>query len=236
MSRSSSYYLGFAAVLLALVGGCNGEESGPGESPLAMEKAPTKSGDGQEGLAGEQLASALRVIITRDGEPVGDVAVQWQTGDDGSLSPTSSNSDAEGIAESFWTLGPVVGTQSASARVTGAEGSPVTFNATATVEEPPPPAATVQVLSAGGDRFDPEDVTISAGQSVTWVWPEGSIAHNVVPDDDETPETSGGLVDGPFTHTATFTEPGVYLYYCANHGAPNGIGMSGTVTVLEVAP
>ena len=29
----------------------------------------------------------------------------------------------------------------------------------------------------------------------------------------------------------TFNTPGMYRYYCDLHGGPNGVGMSGTVTV-----
>jgi plastocyanin len=234
MSTDRILSLGLMAALLA---GCGADgDTGPPESALVIAQAPTKSGDQQEGVAGEQLASPLRVIITRDGAAVGDVAVEWRTGDAGSLSPTSSNTDAEGIAQSAWTLGPAVGEQSASARVNGAEGSPVTFTATATDEPPPPDGGTVQVLTAGGNRFEPEDIPIAVGQAVTWVWPEGSIGHNVVPDNGTIPATSGALSNGPDTHIYTFTTPGVYRYYCAAHGAPNGIGMSGTVTVLTNAP
>ncbi|HUF35332.1 MAG TPA: plastocyanin/azurin family copper-binding protein [Gemmatimonadales bacterium] len=228
--------LGLLAVLLAPLAACSDDgDTGPLESALVLALAPTKNGDQQQGVAGEPLASALQVIVTRDGEPVGDVAVQWGTADAGSLTPSTSNTDAEGIAQSAWTLGPEVGEQTASARVDGADGSPARFTATA-VDEPPPAGVTVQVLSAGGDRFEPAELVIGAGQTVTWEWPAGSVDHNIVPDDGTTPATSGEPTDGPDTHIYTFDTPGVYRYYCVTHGAPDGIGHSGTVTVLEGAP
>jgi len=229
--------LGLLAVLLAPLAACSDDgDTGPLESALVLAQAPTKSGDQQEGVAGEALPGALRVIVTRDGEPVGDVAVAWSTASEGSLNPESSNTDAEGVAQSAWTLGPNVGEQTASARVDGAEGSPVRFTATAIDAPPPPTGVTVQVLSAGGDRFEPADVTIGAGETVTWEWPEGSLDHNIVPDDGTVPATSGEPTDGPDSHIYTFDTPGVYHYYCATHGAPGGVGQSGTVTVLETAP
>ena len=58
----------------------------------------------------------------------------------------------------------------------------------------------------------------------------GSLAHNVVPDEDE-PTTSGPLSSGPEEYSFTFTVAGTYDFHCANHGQPNGVGMSGTVIV-----
>jgi plastocyanin len=65
---------------------------------------------------------------------------------------------------------------------------------------------------------------------VVWEWEEGSGRHNVVPDADE-PVASGILSEGPKTYTYTFDTPGTYRYYCIAHGAPGGVGMSGTVIV-----
>ena len=73
-------------------------------------------------------------------------------------------------------------------------------------------------------------MTIQAGQTVEWIWPSGSLQHNVVPDEDE-PTSSGPLVDGPTGYSFTFTTAGTYDFYCANHGGAGGFGMSGTVIV-----
>jgi plastocyanin len=83
---------------------------------------------------------------------------------------------------------------------------------------------------AGGNRFDPTQVTIQAGQTVKWTWPTGSEQHNVQPDATE-PTRSGNLVDGPAEYSFTFTTAGTYDFYCGNHGGPAGFGMSGTVIV-----
>jgi plastocyanin len=174
------------------------------------------------------LGNPLRVLITRDGEPVEDVSVNWGAGQGGSIGQPQE-SDELGIATAVWTLGPEIGEHVATAEVDGADNSPLTY--TATAEEgapPPPPGATVRVLST--NVFDPAIVAISAGESVTWVWSEGSGSHNVVPDGDE-PVTSGPLEEGPTTYTYTFQEPGRYRYYCIEHGGPGGVGMSGEVFV-----
>jgi plastocyanin len=227
---------GMAALTLVSLSGCNsGGDSGPSEPPVTIVKAPTKSGDGQTGVVGEALVSPLQVLVTRDGEPAQNVEVQWTAGNEGSMNPETSESNEDGIAQSAWILGPETGTQSASARVTDAIGSPVSF--TAEAEEPgTSPGATVQVLTVGGNRFSPRDVTILVGQTVTWVWPEGGNPHNVAPSDGAFPPRSGDVVTGPATYAYTFTGAGVYTYYCEAHGLPGGTGMAGTVTVLASAP
>jgi plastocyanin len=204
---------------------CSGDDQGPSERPLVIEKPATKSGDGQSGPAGTALGNPLRVLVTREGEPVEGVDVSWSAGQGGSIT-NAQQSDDLGIATAVWTLGPGEGTQLATAGVTDAENSPLTYSATA--EPPPTSGVTVQVTS--DNTFEPVTVSIAPGQSVTWVWTEGSGSHNVLPDGDE-PAASGPLVQGPVTYRYTFDTPGIYRYYCLAHGARGGVGMSGTVVV-----
>ena len=235
MPRSTPFSPGVALAALLILAGCGGGDSGPGSSPLVVAKATTGgNGDNQTGETGEELKEPLRVIITRDGQPVSDEDVDWEAQNDGSVDPASATTNDAGIAETFWTLGPGAGGQTATAEVGGADGSPVTFEATA--ETPGTGGVTVQVLTDGGNRFQPEDVTIVAGQSVTWVWPAGGLPHNVSPDDEATPVRSGTAVAGPEEYVYTFATPGVYQYFCEVHGSAGGNGMSGTVTVTAVAP
>lgn len=69
------------------------------------------------------------------------------------------------------------------------------------------------------NEFVPADLTISAGETVTWQW-EGDIPHNVVGDGYES-ETQ---TEGTFTHT--YDTAGDYPYECTIHP-----GMEGTITV-----
>ncbi|HEY9505117.1 MAG TPA: plastocyanin/azurin family copper-binding protein [Gemmatimonadales bacterium] len=229
-----------AACLLVLLG-CGGSDgdggSGPPppEDPLEVAAAPVPNGDGQTEAPGAVLPEDLRVVITRASEPQEGIEVAWATTSGGTLDPATSTTGADGIASATWTLGPTAGTQSATATVADAEGSPVTFTATAEEGEPPPPPppadATIQVLGpSGGNRFNPTEVTIQAGQTVEWVWPAGAVGHNVAPDGEE-PMPSGPLSNGPKTYRYTFNTPGTYNFYCLAHGGPGGAGMSGTVTV-----
>jgi plastocyanin len=232
MRHSTFASLLLLAVAATVVPGCGDDDDGSGPPPdedLVVELEPTSSGDGQTGVVGEVLANDLRILITRADEPEAGVEVEWATGDGGSLNPTTSVSDANGIATSAWTLGPEPGEQAATATVTDAQGSPVTFTATATEDgaPPPPEEATVEVLN---NRFAPIDVTIQEGGTVTWVWPSGSVNHNVTPDGTE-PSPSGPPENGPAQHSYTFNTPGTFAYHCQVHGAEGGVGMSGTVTV-----
>jgi plastocyanin len=97
-------------------------------------------------------------------------------------------------------------------------------------------AATVKLGSDGGALvFDPEVVTIAAGDSVTWVNNAG-FPHNVVFDEDAVPS---GVNADSLSHedylnakndtvSTKFTAPGTYGYYCEPHA---GAGMKGTVVV-----
>lgn len=142
--------IGTLALLFGVAGaaaGCS-DDSGTNPTPMALAQTEDASGDGQVGFVGQTLDDALRVIVTRDGQPVEDVEVQWLT-TGGTVSPGSSLTDATGIATSTWTLGPTPGDQTASARVVGAEGSPVDFTASAVMAPPP-----------GGGGGDPEPLRI----------------------------------------------------------------------------
>jgi plastocyanin len=108
--------------------------------------------------------------------------------------------------------------------LSGAAGSPVTFTATAT---PGPTTASVRVLN---NSFDPKAITVAAGTTVTWIWSSTAQNHNVAPDG-TMPTRSGDPVNGPTSYQFKFDTPGTYQYHCEAHGAPGGIGMSGTVTV-----
>ena len=115
--------------LLSIVA-CGDDDGGPSDN-LDIEKPTLQSGDQQTGPAGQPLGDPLRVLITRDGEPVEGVDVEWSVGQGGSLGDEQV-SDEEGIASVIWTLGPEVGEQEATAAVDGADGSPLDYTAIAT--------------------------------------------------------------------------------------------------------
>jgi len=219
------------AVTALLAGGCGGDDGTSVSAPI-IAKAGTKSGDTQTGPVGQALPNELRVQVTRDGAPASGVLVTWATVSGGSLTPTTDESDADGVSTSVWTLGSTGGQQSATASVQGGLNSTVTFTATATGGTQ---GNTIQVISAdaqGGNRFVPSSLTVTLGTTVTWQWVDQAAAHNVVPDD-MLPPTSGTLTDGPHTYQYTFNTLGTFHYHCQAHV---NTGMVGTVTVVAEAP
>ncbi|MBA3260541.1 MAG: hypothetical protein H0T68_13880 [Gemmatimonadales bacterium] len=214
---------------LGLLAGCGAEDrEAPNPADFVLQKAPNDSGDEQVGVAGRALERSLRVQVTRDGEPAEGVAVFWSTGE-GSLTPASALTGADGIGASTWILKDLFAEQAAFASLQPGGPSAVVFLA---IAGPDPEAEnTVQVLNAGGNRFEPASITISAGDTVNWFWPPGSAGHNVVPDDGDLPPHSGPPADHPKFLSFRFITPGVYRYHCAVHGGAGGVGMAGSVTV-----
>lgn len=149
-------------LLFPSVIGCGGNgDNGDGGTPpptTTIARASVSSGEGQQGTVGEPLANPLRVIVTQDGAPEPGVTVAWSaTGSGASVNPASAVTDAEGIAATTWTLGITAGSQSAQASLTGASGSPVTFTATATPDDP----ATLSKLS-GDQQIAPVNTQLAS--------------------------------------------------------------------------
>ncbi len=144
------------------------------------------------------------------------------------------HTDAGGVATANWTLGAGGGAQTATASLSGATGSPVSFTATA------PVVPTITVGPGGAAVFSPATTTISAGQSVHFVWATGATNHNVTPDignADPLPASPGlpALLNAPQSFNVTFPSAGTFKFFCTAHGSnpsPGNVGgMSGTVTV-----
>jgi plastocyanin len=114
---------------------CGGGDGGGGTPPTttAIAKA-SSSGDGQTATVAQELANPLQVVVTEAGAPSAGKTVTWSTTGGGTLDPASANTDANGVASTSWTLGTTAGSQSAQAALSGANGSPVTFTATANAD------------------------------------------------------------------------------------------------------
>lgn len=123
---------------LAALGACGGGgDGGGGNNPARTIAMANPSGNAQADTIGAPLTNPIRVEVKEDGAVKQGVTVAWsvQSGG-GQVAPTTSVTDANGLATTNWTLGDNVGAQTARAAVTGAGGSPVTFSATAGAGNP----------------------------------------------------------------------------------------------------
>ena len=89
---------------------------------------------------------------------------------------------------------------------------------------PAGPATGATSVSIVDFAFDPIDVTVAAGSTVTWT--NAGASTHTVKWSDGTPESTG-LANGA-TYERTFDAAGTYPYVCGIHGS-----MHGTVTVTE---
>lgn len=93
-----------------------------------------------------------------------------------------------------------------------------------TPTQPTQPAGPVLTsnVTLGNNFFNPANIQVSPGTTVTWSWPSGSDIHNVTfQDGTHSPDQGPGT-----TFTRTFNTAGTFNYQCTLHG-----GMSGSVLV-----
>ena len=146
---------------------------------LKADSAVVVSGDAQTGRVGAALALPVKVQL-RDrltGTAISGIAVTFAaTTGNGTPSPTTVTTDANGFAEASWTLGTTTGAKSLS--VTSADASPLTVTATATVDTSRTLAISGgdgQVGAVNGVLSTPLAVTVTdrfgnpvAGATVLW--------------------------------------------------------------------
>ncbi len=91
-----------------------------------------------------------------------------------------------------------------------------------------------QTVSIGpGFVFSPSNVTVSPGDTVTWVWQEGP--HSSTSEATSGPEVWDSGILGPGANFAhTFQSAGDHPYYCVVHSFPGGTMMNGLVRVVVV--
>lgn len=122
------------ALALAACAGDTGTNTPPPPPPGPTAAAiAIHAGDGQTTTIRTALPSPAAVRVTAaNGQAVAGASVRWTvTGGSGSVSAATSVTDAQGVAQTTWTLGPQAGPQTLSAAVTGVAQTP-TFTAQAT--------------------------------------------------------------------------------------------------------
>jgi hypothetical protein len=120
------------------------------------------AGDNQQAVAGTPLSDSLAArVADKYGNAVPDVTVDWTIASGGgSLNPTSSHTNAEGLARTKWTLGTQAGSQSVAASSQGLTGSPVVFKATAL------PGAGTLVINGGNNQTAVAGTAVATPPSV----------------------------------------------------------------------
>jgi hypothetical protein len=168
----TSRHFGWCLAALG-VAACGGGDSTV--QPVVPSTIAQSAGMDQTGVVGSALADSLTVRVTdAQGNPAAGVAVTWSVvSGEGSVSPGSSTTDANGVASSAFTLGPAEGQQQAQAAVAGLTGSPVVFTATAVATEPPGPPETVLSVVAGGNNVPQRyssDLWVHGNYAYTGTW------------------------------------------------------------------
>jgi hypothetical protein len=207
--------LNFAALAILIASAsvqCGGGDVGPPPDAASIAMA---GGDGQAAQIGTPLPNPVTVLVTDDaGGPVSGVTVQWSVDGGGDVSPASGATGSDGKASATRTLGGTAGQQHTIATVSGLQGSPVSFTATATegpggegitITNNPPTAALT------GEVFDPVvqpmvQVNGAGGQPAAAVEVTASVS------------SGGGTLEG--TTTATTDASGVAKF--------GDLGISGT--------
>ncbi len=132
MNRLSALLAGIGLVLASLQA-CGGgdlvlpSETSPGDITLVL-------GNNQSGPAGAMLADPLVVkVLDRRGQPLSNQRVAFGLDAEvpgAEISPDTAETGADGTAQARWLVGSTSGTQTAVARVVGANGLEVRFSAT----------------------------------------------------------------------------------------------------------
>jgi alpha-tubulin suppressor-like RCC1 family protein len=176
---STTWTLGSTAgqqALLASAEGLAGVVFEATATPGAAAQLAIVEGSGQTAPPNAPLPVPLRVRVADGfGNPLPGATVTWTVAEGGgSVVPTASLTNAGGIAETQWNLGPAQGAQSVTASVPGT--NPVTFTATAQtgpVDRIEVTPAALTLTSIGATRqlaaraVDAYGNTVS-GVTITW--------------------------------------------------------------------
>jgi len=118
-------------------------------------KPATASGDAQTGTAGAPLAQPIVAkVAASDGVGVAGTTVTFAVATGGgSVGSPTVVSDANGLAQTTWTLGPGAGAQSVTATAGTLTNSPLTYTATSTAAAASKLVVTTQPVSTSAGAF-----------------------------------------------------------------------------------
>ena len=103
---------------LLAVAACVGLQEPDTGREVSFVVSPVSGGD-QRAPAGARLAEPIRVrVTTPEGRPVAEVPIAFEIASGGgSVEPRIAETDANGVAQARWTLGPAPGDQVIEARI-----------------------------------------------------------------------------------------------------------------------
>jgi hypothetical protein len=147
-------------VLLTGVLGCGSDLVLPDTPPSQENVALTKlNGDAQIGSVGETLANPLMIkVVTESQQPAAGLEVSFELADPaaGIVSPPTATTNTEGEAVTYWKLGTLPGSYTATARLVGAEGDDKITEFSATAKPGAPDTLSAQTpLGQPGRRSQP---------------------------------------------------------------------------------
>jgi hypothetical protein len=194
----------------------------PGETSAA--DLALIAGNDQRGPAGAELASPLVVkVLDRRGQPLSNQRVAFSLGAEvpgAAISPDTAETGGDGMAEARWVLGSASGTQTAVARVVGADGLEVTFNASvdaASSSRVEMVSGDDQAAQAGTALSDPLIVRVTdhlgnplGGVAVAWSAQQGSVSPtSTLTGEDGQAATSWMLGSSTGSQSASASSPGL---------------------------
>ena len=217
--------------IASLLTGCSDHTA---VTPPVITAEAVAATNGQGGTTSQALPHPLGVLVRVNGRPASGVRVTWST-TGGSVSPESTSTGPDGIAETSWVLGGTPGQLSASAAIVDGE-IVVTFSATATpvVTMAIDPASNGQSGTVGDSLPMPIRVRVlsdgrpRASTAVAWDVAAGTIEpHSPVTDADgyATATWTMPTVVGTASGSVTIREPhgGTAAFMAiARPGAPWG--------------
>jgi adhesin/invasin len=185
-------FLILAALSAIAISACskdsNTEPTGSGSTSAPVYTLVLDTGVVDSISAPVGTAVPVRVKLTKAGSAVSGSTVTWKvTSGHGTLSPSTSTTDANGIATVAWTLGDTTGLQAISA---AAEDAAVAFRAVAT------PGAVAKLT-----RISADSSTVVAGASLLLTVRVTDIGGNAVPGTSVTWMSSAGTLSSTTTTT-----------------------------------
>jgi hypothetical protein len=140
--------------------GCGSDLVLPDTPPSQENVALTKlNGDAQIGSVGETLANPLMIkVVTESQQPAAGLEVSFELADPaaGIVSPPTATTNTEGEAVTYWKLGTLPGSYTATARLVGAEGDDKITEFSATAKPGAPDTLSPQTpLGQPGRRSQP---------------------------------------------------------------------------------